>query len=251
MALFQFLLIFVSHLHIPKPIIPNTQPRNGGINPIQGNISNFSLNSLINSFLFQILFVAFISLIIGFVIYFFFYLKPIHPKLFQQSKTKHSVNEIEFKIQFLLSYIDKFKNLQEYNKAGLIAWKIFTLVNSEFLDCHRKSTQTAREFIPFICATIHYEINEKFFEPFIILFEKAKYGNSKISIQEFSTGLTTLKKFIIISKNIGLRTNFVSEIPTKKSKLEKKAENLSKNKFKYSGSQSDPNYLLTRNQIKF
>ena len=50
------------------------------------------------------------------------------------------------------------------------------------------------------------EITQETVEPVVDLFEKARYSNSEVSLQEFNLGLTGLHRFLKIANNIASRT---------------------------------------------
>ena len=50
------------------------------------------------------------------------------------------------------------------------------------------------------------EITQETVEPVVDLFEKARYSNGEVSLQEFNLGLTGLHRFLKIANNIASRT---------------------------------------------
>ena len=147
--------------------------------------------------LIQILFVALLAGIIGFLIYYFRDYIPI----FQKGMKK---TEVDAEIEGLLDNIRKLAREHQYNKAGLLVWNTFSVAATGFLGMGRQPAQTARAFA--LSMMVHDEITQETVEPVFELFEKARYSNSEVTLQEFNLGLTGLHRFLKIANNIASRT---------------------------------------------
>ena len=152
--------------------------------------------------LFQIIIVAALAGIVGFLIYYFRDYIPI----FQHGIKK---TEVDAEIEGLLDNIRKLAREHQYNKAGLLVWNTFSVAASGFLGMSRQPSQTAKAFA--LSMMIHDEITQETVEPVFELFEKARYSNSEVSLQEFNLGLTGLHRFLKIANNIASRTQGEAE----------------------------------------
>lgn len=145
----------------------------------------------------QLIIVAALAGIIGFLIFYFRDYIPV----FQQGIKK---TEIDSQIESLLDNIRLLARDHQYNKAGLLVWNTFSVAATGFLGINRQPAQTARAFA-FTMMT-YDEITQDTVEPVVDLFEKARYSNSEVSLQEFNLGLTGLHRFLKIANNIASRT---------------------------------------------
>lgn len=145
----------------------------------------------------QILLVAVLAGVIGFLIFYFRDYIPIFQKGIKKT-------EVDAEIEGLLDNIRKLAREHQYNKAGLLVWNTFSVAATGFLGMSRSPAQTARAFA--LSMMIHDEITQETVAPVYELFEKARYSNGAVSLQEFNLGLTGLHRFLKIANNIALRT---------------------------------------------
>ena len=144
-----------------------------------------------------ILIVAALAGIIGFLIFYFRDYIPIFQKGIKKT-------EVDSEIEGLLDNIRKLAREHQYNKAGLLVWNTFSVAAGGFLGVNRQPSQTARAFA--FSMMTYDEVTQETVEPVVELFEKARYSNSEISLQEFNLGLTGLHRFLKIANNIASRT---------------------------------------------
>ena len=145
----------------------------------------------------QLIIVAFVAGIIGFLIFYFRDYIPIFQKGIKKT-------EIDSQIESLLDNIRLLAREHQYNKAGLLVWNTFSVAATGFLGVNRQPAQTARAFA--FTMMSYDEITPETVEPVVNLFEKARYSNSEVSLQEFNLGLTGLHRFLKIANNIASRT---------------------------------------------
>lgn len=146
--------------------------------------------------LFGVVVVAALAGVIGFLI---FYFRDYIP-FFQKGIKK---TEVDAEIEGLLDNIRKLAREHQYNKAGLLIWNTFSVAAMGFLGVTRQPAQTARAFGFSMLA--YDDITQETVEPVIQLFEKARYSNSEVSLQEFNLGLTGLHRFLKVANNIASR----------------------------------------------
>ena len=144
-----------------------------------------------------LLIVAVLAGVIGFLIFYFRDYIPIFQKGFKKT-------EVDAEIEGLLDNIRKLAREHQYNKAGLLVWSTFSTAASGFLGLSRQPAQTARAFA--LSMMVHDEITQETVEPVFQLFEKARYSNAEVTLQEFNLGLTGLHRFLKIANNIASRT---------------------------------------------
>lgn len=143
-----------------------------------------------------LLIVAVLAGVIGFLIFYFRDYIPIFQKGIKKT-------EVDAEIEGLLDNIRKLAREHQYNKAGLLVWSTFSVAASGFLGMSRQPSQTARAFS--LSMMVHDEITQETVEPVFSLFEKARYSNSEVTLQEFNLGLTGLHRFLKIANNIASR----------------------------------------------
>jgi hypothetical protein len=146
--------------------------------------------------------IAALAGIIGFLLFYFRDYIPIFQKGIKKT-------EVDAEIEGLLDNIRKLAREHQYNKAGLLVWNTFSVAAGGFLGEARQPSQTARAFALTMMA--HDEITQETVEPIYELFEKARYSNSEVSLQEFNLGLTGLHRFLKIANNISSRTDSGSQ----------------------------------------
>ncbi len=144
----------------------------------------------------SLLIVAVLAGVIGFLIFYFRDYIPIFQKGIKKT-------EVDAEIEGLLDNIRKLAREHQYNKAGLLVWNTFSVAASGFLGLSRQPAQTARAFA--LSMMVHDEITQETVEPVFELFEKARYSNSEVTLQEFNLGLTGLHRFLKIANNIASR----------------------------------------------
>lgn len=149
------------------------------------------------SLLQQIIIVAILAGIIGFLIFYFRDYIPIFQKGIKKT-------EVDAQIEGLLDNIRLLAREHQYNKAGLLVWNTFSVAATGFLGLNRQPAQTARAYA--FSMMTYDEITQETVEPVVDLFEKARYSNSEVSLQEFNLGLTGLHRFLKIANNIASRT---------------------------------------------
>lgn len=142
---------------------------------------------------FPIVVAGVIALIVGFIL---FYYRDYIPFLKRGPKK----TEVDAEIERLLGNILRYKRTHEYNKAGLLVWQAFSVAASGLLGLERAPSQTARQFG---LSMMQFEgVTQETVEPVYSLFEKARYGNEAVSIEEFNSGLTGLHRFLQIANTI-------------------------------------------------
>ena len=108
--------------------------------------------------------------------------------------------EVDAQIEALLDNIRQLARSHEYNKAGLLVWNTFTVAAGGFLGMERGPAQTARAFA---LSHLTYDgVTQDTVTPIYELFERARYSNDEISLQEFNSGLTGLHRFLQIANQI-------------------------------------------------
>ena len=83
--------------------------------------------------------------------------------------------------------------------------KLDCLFGTLFLGLNRTPAQTARAYA--FSMMTYDEITQETVEPVVDLFEKARYSNSEVNLQEFNLGLTGLHRFLKIANNIASRSH--------------------------------------------
>ena len=140
-----------------------------------------------------LIFIAALAGIIGFLLFYFRDYIPI----FQKGVSKTAVDQ---QIEGLLDNIRKLAREHQYKKAGLLVWNTFSVAADGFLGIVRILFQTARAFV--ISMLVHDEITQETVEPVYQLFEKARYSNSDVTLQEFNSGLTGLHRFLQVANKL-------------------------------------------------
>lgn len=151
---------------------------------------------------FDIVIVAALAGIIGFLVFYFRDYIPIFQKGIKKT-------EVDAEIEGLLDNIRKLAREHQYNKAGLLVWNTFSVAAFGFLGISRQPAQTAKAFA--LSLMTYGEVTEETVSPVYVLFEKARYSNSEVSLQEFNLGLTGLHRFLKIANNIASRTQMGAE----------------------------------------
>ena len=152
--------------------------------------------------LFGVVVVAALAGIIGFLIFYFRDYIPIFQKGIKKT-------EVDAEIEGLLDNIRKLAREHQYNKAGLLIWNTFSVAAMGFLGITRQPSQTAKAFGFSMLA--YDDITQETVEPVIGLFEKARYSNSEVTLQEFNLGLTGLHRFLKVANNIASRSQMGGE----------------------------------------
>ena len=140
-----------------------------------------------------ILIIGAIALIIGFVIFYFRdYIGFLNKGV---KKT-----EVDAQIEALLDNIRQLARSHEYNKAGLLIWNTFTVAAGGFLGMERSPSQTGRAFA---LSMLSFDgVTQETVTPIYELFEKCRYSNEEVTLQEFNSGLTGLRRYLQIANQI-------------------------------------------------
>lgn len=144
-----------------------------------------------NSGLFII--VGVIAVVVGFLIFYF----RDYIGFLNKGPKKTQVDE---QIEALLDNIRQLARSHEYNKAGLLIWNTFTVAAGGFLGMERAPSQTGRAFA---LSMLSFDgITQETVTPVYELFEKSRYSNEEITLQEFNSGLTGLHRYLQVANQI-------------------------------------------------
>ncbi len=142
-----------------------------------------------------ILFIGVLA-IIGFLIVYF--RKQILERL-GVGAVKKTIMEQE--IEQRLVQIRQLARQQMFREASILMWQTMTLASEGFLGVSRQPNESARQLG--VKLMNRGDIDPSAINAIVIAFEKARYGQTPLTTQEFKDGLSGLHQFLQTATSVG------------------------------------------------
>ena len=140
----------------------------------------------------------FVGLIIAGVVLFYFFRDRIKDALgFTAAKKTILEQEIEQR----LVQIRQLARQQMFKDASILMWQTMTLVAEGFLGVGRAPNESARQLG--VKLMNRGDLDPSAINAIIVAFEKARYGQTPLTNQEFKDGLSGLHQFLQMATSIG------------------------------------------------
>lgn len=142
-----------------------------------------------------ILFIG-VLVIVGFLIVYF--RKQILERL-GVGAVKKTIMEQE--IEQRLVQIRQLARQQMFREASILMWQTMTLASEGFLGVSRQPNESARQLG--VKLMNRGDIDPSAINAIVIAFEKARYGQTPLTTQEFKDGLSGLHQFLQTATSVG------------------------------------------------
>ena len=142
-----------------------------------------------------ILFIG-VLVIVGFLIVYF--RKQILERL-GVGAVKKTIMEQE--IEQRLVQIRQLARQQMFREASILMWQTMTLASEGFLGVTRQPNESARQLG--VKLMNRGDIDPSAINAIVIAFEKARYGQTPLTTQEFKDGLSGLHQFLQTATSVG------------------------------------------------
>ena len=140
----------------------------------------------------------FVGLIVAGVVLFYFFRDRIKDALgFTAAKKTILEQEIEQR----LVQIRQLARQQMFKDASILMWQTMTLVSEGFLGVGRAPNESARQLG--VKLMNRGDLDPSAINAIIVAFEKARYGQTPLTNQEFKDGLSGLHQFLQMATSIG------------------------------------------------
>ena len=148
--------------------------------------------------LFDIQILVFLGLIIAGILIFYFLRDRIMNALgFTAAKKTILEQEIEQR----LVQIRQLARQQMFKDASVLMWQTMTLASEGFLGVGRAPNESARQLG--VKLMNRGDLDPSAVNAIIVAFEKARYGQTPLTNQEFKDGLSGLHQFLQMATSIG------------------------------------------------
>ena len=108
---------------------------------------------------------------------------------------------IEQEIEQRLVQIRQLARQQMFREASILMWQTMTLASEGFLGIGRSPNETARQLG--VKLMNRGDLDPSAINSIIMVFEKARYGQTPLTTQEFKDGLSGLHQFLQTATSIG------------------------------------------------
>ncbi len=112
---------------------------------------------------------------------------------------KKTITEVE--IEARLVQIRQLARQQQFREAAMLMFQTFLIATEGFLFIGRPPTQSARQFCMGLIS--RGDVDPASIMAIATVFEKARYGQSPLTIQEFNDGLSGLHRYLQVVTSIG------------------------------------------------
>ncbi|MFW9856480.1 MAG: DUF4129 domain-containing protein [Candidatus Thorarchaeota archaeon] len=136
-----------------------------------------------------------VALVIGFLVYTF--RSQIIDRLGVGSAKK---TVIEQDIEQQLVQIRQLARQQMFREASVLMWQTMTTAAEGFLGVHRSPNETARQLG--VKLMNRGDVDPGAINAIVIAFEKARYGQTPLTNQEFKDGLSGLHQFLQMATSV-------------------------------------------------
>lgn len=108
---------------------------------------------------------------------------------------------IEQEIEQRLVQIRQLARQQMFREASILMWQTMTLASEGFLGVGRSPNESARQLG--VKLMNRGDLDPSAINSIIMVFEKARYGQTPLTTQEFKDGLSGLHQFLQTATSIG------------------------------------------------
>jgi hypothetical protein len=112
---------------------------------------------------------------------------------------------LEQEIEQRLVQIRQLARQQMFREASVLMWQTMTLASEGFLGMNRSPNETARQLG--VKLMNRGDLDPSAINSIVMAFEKARYGQTPLTTQEFKDGLSGLHQFLQVATSVG-------EVPT-------------------------------------
>ena len=140
---------------------------------------------------------AFVALVIASSLAYYFRERIIDAFGFTAAKK----TVIEQEIEQRLVQIRQLARQQMFKDAAILMWQTMTLASEGFLGVGRELNESARQLG--VKLMNRGDLDPSAINAIIIAFEKARYGQTPLTNQEFKDGLSGLHQFLQMATSIG------------------------------------------------
>lgn len=116
---------------------------------------------------------------------------------------------IEQEIEQRLVQIRQLARQQMFREASVLMWQTMTLASEGFLGVGRAPNETARQLG--VKLMNRGDLDPSAINSIVIAFEKARYGQTPLTTQEFKDGLSGLHQFLQMATSVGDIAEVVEE----------------------------------------
>jgi hypothetical protein len=108
---------------------------------------------------------------------------------------------IEQEIEQRLVQIRQLARQQMFREASVLMWQTMTLASEGFLGVSRAPNESARQLG--VKLMNRGDLDPSAINSIVIAFEKARYGQTPLTTQEFKDGLSGLHQFLQMATSVG------------------------------------------------
>lgn len=108
---------------------------------------------------------------------------------------------IEQEIEQRLVQIRQLARQQMFREASVLMWQTMTLASEGFLGVRRAPNESARQLG--VKLMNRGDLDPSAINSIVIAFEKARYGQTPLTTQEFKDGLSGLHQFLQMATSVG------------------------------------------------
>ena len=116
---------------------------------------------------------------------------------------------IEQEIEQRLVQIRQLARQQMFREASILMWQTMTLASEGFLGVGRAPNESARQLG--VKLMNRGDIDPAAINSIVMAFEKARYGQTPLTTQEFKDGLSGLHQFLQMATSVGEISEVVEE----------------------------------------